>query len=135
MKRIALVAIILTGLLASSGCNRTFKGEQTHDLEPDKLASVTPDVAAKHMIIEFSTEGNVPVSAALIKHEDENLAFTALEEGKPPEQAMKAAKPMAEQVNIASGRFTTPRTNSPAKYSILFVTKKPTKVTVKTTSE
>ncbi len=122
------VVVLLMGTLAL-GC-RQVKSEGQYDLTPDviKSADLPP---AKSLIIEFETSDNVPIVAALVHTSDADKALKAVESGRSPDQAVAAAKSVAMQEG-ARGKLTTPNSSEKTKWSVLFYSKKPTRVTIRT---
>lgn len=123
------IAFLLAPVLLTGGC-RQVKSEGSYDLTPDviKSADLPP---AKSLTIEFETTDNVPITAALVRTSDADLALKAVESGKSPEQAVAAAKSVAMQEGTR-GKLTTPNSPEKTKWSVLVYSKKPTRVTIRT---
>ncbi len=134
MKRVVAVVAVLT-LIGLAGCRRTARSEQTFRVEPNKLVA-TELPAAKTITAEYYTSDNVPVTAYLVSADDATKALDAVEKDqKSIAQALALVKTLGESPRQASGKLTSPRTDSSTKYAILFVAEKPTTVTVKTKGE
>jgi hypothetical protein len=122
-----LVASLSVG--ATVGCRKT-KTEQSYDVMPDVIKSVDLP-PAKFMEIEFETTDGTPITAALVKTTDADLALKAVESGKSPEQAVRSAKNLAMQEG-PRGKITTPTSKERVNFSVLIFSRKPTRVTIRT---
>jgi hypothetical protein len=124
----AIVAICLT---ICCGCRPGGKTSATYDLDPQSIKVV--ELPAAHKIeVEFSTPDKVPVTAYLVNKEDADAAESAAIRGNVRDAIKAVKKPGPMLPNASSGKLLSPRSDKKTIWFLLFVTQKPTSVSVNT---
>jgi hypothetical protein len=130
MRSTSLAILTLTCLFVVTGCRRSLTTQMDYNPAPDKPASADLP-AARSIFVEFFSKDSTPVSAYLVRREDATAALSQVNSGTSPQEVVKQLKYITV-VEGASGAITPPKSEDKIAWSILFVTKKPTTVTVTT---
>lgn len=134
MNRLIAFSLVVC-VLTLGGCRRSVKTTDSYDLEPNKLRVVDLP-AARKVHVEFSSKDKTPVTAILVSKEDAEAASQAAGAKNDFDTALKAVKKsISIQRDVTSGPLNSPKTENKTQYSILFTSKKPTTVSVRTTVE